>query len=84
LDELGEASRVALGQVSVDSFSLRAVKGGADRRQSHRPGRRHPADPDAQRLSPAASQIQTDKAWTIAAAGPICPGMGSSRGSPAA
>jgi transposase len=28
LDELGEAGRVDLGRVSVDSFSLRAVKGG--------------------------------------------------------
>jgi transposase len=28
LDELGEAGRVNLGRVSVDSFSLRAVKGG--------------------------------------------------------
>jgi hypothetical protein len=28
LDELGLAGRVDLGRVSVDSFSLRAVKGG--------------------------------------------------------
>jgi transposase len=28
LDELGEAGRIDLGRVSVDSFSLRAVKGG--------------------------------------------------------
>jgi transposase len=28
LDELGEAGRVDLGRVSVDSFSLRAIKGG--------------------------------------------------------
>jgi len=28
LDELGEAGRVDLERVSVDSFSLRAVKGG--------------------------------------------------------
>jgi transposase len=28
LDELGEAGRINLGRVSVDSFSLRAVKGG--------------------------------------------------------
>ena len=29
LDELGEAGRLDLGRVSVDSFSLRAVKGGS-------------------------------------------------------
>jgi transposase len=28
LDELGEAGGIDLGRVSVDSFSLRAVKGG--------------------------------------------------------
>jgi hypothetical protein len=28
LDELGEAGRIDLGRVRVDSFSLRAVKGG--------------------------------------------------------
>jgi hypothetical protein len=28
LDELGEAGRIDLERVSVDSFSLRAVKGG--------------------------------------------------------
>jgi transposase len=28
LDELGEAGRIDLGRVSVDSFSLPAVKGG--------------------------------------------------------
>jgi transposase len=35
-DELGEAGRIDLERVSVDSFSLRAVKGGSDRRQSGR------------------------------------------------
>jgi hypothetical protein len=34
LDELGEAGRIALEQLTIDSFSLRAVKGGLDRRQS--------------------------------------------------
>jgi hypothetical protein len=34
--ELGEAGRIDLERVSVDSFSLRAVTGGSDRRQSHR------------------------------------------------
>jgi hypothetical protein len=29
LDELGEAGRVDLERVSIDSFSLRAVKGGS-------------------------------------------------------
>jgi transposase len=38
LDELGGAGRVDLERVSVDSFSLRAVKGGANRRQSSRSG----------------------------------------------
>lgn len=32
LDELGEASRLDLERVLVDSASVRAVKGGADRR----------------------------------------------------
>jgi transposase len=36
LDELGEAGRIDLERVSVDSFSLRAVKGGPNRRQSSR------------------------------------------------
>jgi transposase len=36
LDELGAAGRIDLERVSVDSFSLPAVKGGPDRRQ---PGR---------------------------------------------
>jgi transposase len=36
LDELGEAGRIDLERVSVDSFSLWAVKGGPDRRK---PGR---------------------------------------------
>lgn len=36
LDEHGEAGRVDLERVSVASFSLRAVKGGPDRRQSDR------------------------------------------------
>jgi transposase len=36
LDELGAAGRIDLERVSVDSFSLRAVKGGPDRRK---PGR---------------------------------------------
>jgi transposase len=39
LDELGEAGRIDLERVSVDSFSLRAVKGGPDRRR--RPGKVH-------------------------------------------
>jgi hypothetical protein len=30
LDELGAAGRIDLERVSVDSFSLRAVKGGSD------------------------------------------------------
>ena len=38
LDELGAAGRIDLKRVWVDSFSLRAVKGGPDRRQSHRSG----------------------------------------------
>jgi hypothetical protein len=38
LDELGEAGRIDLKRVSVDSFSLRAVKGGADRRKPSRSG----------------------------------------------
>jgi hypothetical protein len=36
LDELGAAGRIDLERVSIDSFSLRAVKGGPDRRK---PGR---------------------------------------------
>jgi DDE family transposase len=36
LDELGQAGRVDLERVSVDSFSLRAVNGGPDRRKSGR------------------------------------------------
>jgi transposase len=39
LDELDEAGRVGLERVSVDSFSLRAVRGGPDRRQSHDRGK---------------------------------------------
>ena len=38
LDELGETGRIDLKRVSVDSFSLRAVKGGADRRKPSRSG----------------------------------------------
>jgi transposase len=38
LDELSEAGRIDLERVSVDSFSLRAVKQGPDRRQSRRSG----------------------------------------------
>jgi hypothetical protein len=50
LDELGEADRLDLERVLVDSASVRSVKGGADRRKSGRPrqagdqaapGRRH-------------------------------------------
>ena len=37
LDELGEAGRPDLERVLVDSASVRAVKGGADRRKSGRP-----------------------------------------------
>ena len=37
LDELGEAGRLELERVLVDSASVRAVKGGADRRKSGRP-----------------------------------------------
>src|ERR687888_271142 len=37
LDELGEAGRLDLERVLVDSASVRAVKGGADRRKSGRP-----------------------------------------------
>jgi len=33
-DELGEAGQIDLERVSVDSFGLRAAKGGAGRRQS--------------------------------------------------
>jgi transposase len=36
LYELGEAGRIDLERVSVDSFSLRAVKGGPDRRKPRR------------------------------------------------
>ncbi len=36
LDELGTVGRIDLERVSIDSFSLRAVKGGPDRRQSSR------------------------------------------------
>jgi transposase len=39
LDELGAAGRIDLERVSVDSFSLRAVKGGSDRRQPGRSGK---------------------------------------------
>src|SRR5215218_4630700 len=38
LDELGEAGRIDLDRVSVDSLSLRAVKGGPDRRKPGRSG----------------------------------------------
>jgi transposase len=38
LDELGAAGRIDLERVSVDSFSLRAVKGGPDRRKPGRSG----------------------------------------------
>jgi transposase len=38
LDELGAAGRIDLERVSVDSFSLRAVKGGSDRRKPGRSG----------------------------------------------
>ena len=38
LDELGEAGRMDWSRVSVDSFSLRAVKGGPDRRKPGRSG----------------------------------------------
>jgi transposase len=37
LDDLGAAGRTDLERASVDSVSLRAVKGGPDRRQSDRP-----------------------------------------------
>jgi transposase len=37
LDELGEAGRLDLERVLVDSAGVRAVKGGADRRKSGRP-----------------------------------------------
>ena len=37
LDELGEAGRLDLERVLVDSASVRAVKGGADRRKPGRP-----------------------------------------------
>jgi transposase len=39
LDELGEAGGLDWSRVSVDSFSLRAVRGGPDRRKPGRPGR---------------------------------------------
>jgi transposase len=38
LDELGAAGRLDWSRVSVDSFSLRAVRGGPHRRKSGRPG----------------------------------------------
>jgi transposase len=38
LDELGAAGRIDLERVSVDIFSLRAVRGGSDRRQPGRSG----------------------------------------------
>ena len=38
LDELGEAGLLDWSRVTVDSFSLRAVRGGPDRRKSGRPG----------------------------------------------
>jgi hypothetical protein len=38
LDELGEAGRLDWSRVSVDSFSLRAVRGGPRWRKPGRPG----------------------------------------------
>jgi transposase len=38
LDELGAAGQVDWSRVSVDSFSLRAVRGGPHRRKPSRPG----------------------------------------------
>jgi transposase len=38
LDELGEADQLDWSRVTVDSFSLRAVRGGPDRRKPGRPG----------------------------------------------
>jgi transposase len=38
LDELGEAGALDWSRISVDSFSLRAVRGGPDRRKPGRPG----------------------------------------------
>jgi len=38
LDEFGEAVRLDWSPVSVDSFSLRATKGGPHRRKPGRPG----------------------------------------------
>jgi len=37
LDELGEAGQLDWSRVTVDSFSLRAVRGGPDRRKPGRP-----------------------------------------------
>jgi Transposase DDE domain len=62
LDELGVAGRIDLGRVSIDSVSLRAVKGGPDRRQPGRsrqarlqaaPGRRTRRSPISLVLSAA-------------------------------
>jgi transposase len=38
LDELGQAGALDWSRISVDSFSLRAVRGGPDRRKPGRPG----------------------------------------------
>ena len=38
LDELGEADQLDWSRVTVDSFSLRAVRGGPHRRKPGRPG----------------------------------------------
>ena len=37
LDELGEAGQLDWSRVTMDSFSLRAVRGGPDRRKPGRP-----------------------------------------------
>lgn len=38
LDELGEADQLDWSRITVDSFSLRAVRGGPHRRKPGRPG----------------------------------------------
>ena len=63
LDELGAAGRVDLERVSVDSFSLRAVKW-------HPPADRpaHDRDLDAAGAAPVDDRAHRGMAWRVAAA----------------
>ena len=54
LDELGAAGRIDLARTSVDSFSLRAVKGGPDRRKPGRSRQGRVQAPPSQRRGRAA------------------------------